>query len=152
MQLVPVHQQLPGAQRFMVEDVAMFVRPNVRINQPQFAVFHQAIGVFQIGPSSADGLDLGAAQGDAGLELVQQKVVVRRSPVHRRVALAAGDRIAPDLFLFLRTGRRWYMTSHTCFRSAVALPYASQWNAAERTGALGGSSDNGFALRAERSC
>src|SRR5439155_24424044 len=48
-----MHEQLAGTQRSVVEDVAMLVRPDVAVKQPEFAIFDQAIGIFQVGPASS---------------------------------------------------------------------------------------------------
>ncbi len=51
----------------------------------------------------ADGLDLGAAQGDPGFEFVQQKVVMAGGAIVRGVPLSGSDRVA-GADRFLRTG------------------------------------------------
>src|SRR5207247_7813397 len=48
-----MHEQLAGTQRSVVEDVAMLVGPDVAVKQPEFAIFDQAIGIFQVGPASS---------------------------------------------------------------------------------------------------
>jgi hypothetical protein len=75
----------------------------MQIKQEGFAVLDEAVGVLQIGFSFPDGLDLGSAEGDAGLELLKEEVVVAGDPVMGGVALAGGHRIA-RLGLFLRSG------------------------------------------------
>src|ERR1022692_161027 len=112
MQLILVHQQLPGTQGFMVEDVAVFVRTDVRVDQPEFAIFHQPVGVLEVSSSGAHGFHFGSAQGDAGFELLQQKVVVRRGAVDRSVPLSAGRRIAPWLLFLLGTACGGRVTNH----------------------------------------
>src|SRR3989442_11248259 len=57
---LPVHQQLAGAQRSVVEDVAMLVGADVAVEQPEFAVFDEPIGIFKVGASSPDRFDLGS--------------------------------------------------------------------------------------------
>ena len=68
-----VDQQLAGAQRSVVEDVAVVIGADVAVEQPEFAIFKQAIGVFEVGLAGADRFDLGAGQGDAGFKFFQQK-------------------------------------------------------------------------------
>ncbi len=71
----------------------------MHVQQKGFAVLDEAVGVLEIGLSFANRLDLGAAQGDAGLEFLQQKVVVAGGAVVGGIALAGGDRVArPGLF------------------------------------------------------
>ena len=79
----------------MVEDVAVLVGTDVGVDQPELAVLHQTVGIFQVRAPGANRLDLGAAQGDAGLKFFQQKVVVRRGPIlteASRSPLATGSR------------------------------------------------------------
>ena len=89
-----MQQQLAGAGLVVVGDVAVGVRSDMKIEQKGFAVLDQAVGVFEVGFALADGFDLRPAQADAGLELLQQEVVMAGRAVVRRVALAAGDGIA----------------------------------------------------------
>src|ERR1017187_7301611 len=112
MQLILMHQQLSGAQGFMVEDVAMFIGANVRVDQPEFAILHQPVGVLEVSSPSAHRFHFGSAQGDAGFELLQQKVVVRRGAVDRSVPLSAGRRIAPWLLFLLGTAFGGRVTNH----------------------------------------
>src|SRR5258708_33513235 len=70
----------------------MRIRSNMYVEQKRLAVLDQAIGVLQIGLALADGLDLGATEGHAGLKPVQQKVVMAGGSVLRSVPLARGDR------------------------------------------------------------
>src|SRR5271165_1009417 len=103
VQLATVNQQLARAQRLMIEDVAMLIDTNVRVDEPEFAILHQSISVFQVGAPAANGLHLRATQSNSGLELVQKEIIVRGSPIDRRVAQSAGRRIAPTLLLLLGT-------------------------------------------------
>jgi hypothetical protein len=65
----------------------------MQIQKECLAILDEAVGVFEVGLALADGLDLSAAQGDPGLDLFKQKVIVAGSPVLGGVALSAGDRI-----------------------------------------------------------
>ena len=89
-----VQQQLAGAQRIVVHGIAVGEGADVRVQQETLAILEQAVGVFEVGFAFADGLDLGAAQGDPGLEFVEQGIVVAGGPVVGGVALAGGDRVA----------------------------------------------------------
>ena len=66
----------------------------MHVEQKRLAVLDEAVGVLEIGLALADGLDLGSAQGDAGLEFLQQKVIMAGDPVVRGVALAGSHGVA----------------------------------------------------------
>ena len=53
IQFVSVNQQLTSTERLVVEDVAVLVRADVGVDQPEFPVLHQAVGIFQVRPSAA---------------------------------------------------------------------------------------------------
>ncbi len=48
-----VHEQLAGAQGGVVVNVAMLVGADMGIQQPEFAIFYQAVRIFQIGEAAA---------------------------------------------------------------------------------------------------
>ena len=52
----------------MIGVVAVLVGADVAIEEPEFAVLDQAVGVLEIGFAGADGLYLGSGENDAGLE------------------------------------------------------------------------------------
>lgn len=81
--LVFVRQQLAGAHRIPVEDVALFVGADVHALHHQFAVLHLDPGVLEVDRAGAQAFDLGAHQGDAGLQRLDHKVFVTGLPVHR---------------------------------------------------------------------
>ena len=66
----------------------------MHVEQKRLAVLDQAVGVLEVCLALADRLDLGAAQGHAGFEPLQQKVVVAGGAVLRGIAFAGGHRIA----------------------------------------------------------
>jgi hypothetical protein len=74
--LFAMHQQLAGAQRGVVEDVAVLVGTDVGVQQPDRIVFDQAVGVLKIGEAAPDGLDLGPGEDHPGLKFFQQEVVM----------------------------------------------------------------------------
>jgi len=74
--LLFMYQQLTRAQRRMIEDVAVLVRPDVAIQQPQLAVFDQSVGVFEVGMPSSNRFDLSPSQRHACLKFFQQEVVM----------------------------------------------------------------------------
>ncbi|SRR6266487_5302167 len=53
-----MHQEFPRAQGSMVVDVAMFVGADMAVQEPEFAVFDQAVGVLQVDLAATDRLDL----------------------------------------------------------------------------------------------
>ena len=46
--LLFMDQQLAGAQGRVVEDVAVIIRADVAVEQPEFAVLEQSVGVFEV--------------------------------------------------------------------------------------------------------
>ena len=103
VELVLVQQEFAGAQVLVVHGVAVGEGADVGVEQEAFAVFEQAVGVLEVGLAFADAFDLGAAEGDAGLELVGEEVVVAGGAVEGGVALAGGDGVA----VFLLDGGLW---------------------------------------------
>src|SRR5437660_12874613 len=99
-----MHEQLAGTQRSVVEDVAMLVRPDVAVKQPEFAIFDQAIGIFQVGPASAYRVYLRCSEGHPRLKFFQHEVVVRSNPVYSCMTLTSGSRVQPRIFLRIRLG------------------------------------------------
>ena len=95
IQFAAMNQQLSCAQRFVIEDVAVVIFTNVRVDEPQFAILDQAVSVLQVGAPVADGFDFGAAQSNSGLEFLEQEVIMRRRAIDCCVAQSAGCRIAP---------------------------------------------------------
>src|SRR5882757_11185279 len=66
----------------------------MRIQQEGFTILDQPVGIFQIGFALANGFDLGTAQSYAGLELLQQEVVMAGGAIHGGISGTGGDRIA----------------------------------------------------------
>src|SRR5271165_3299040 len=89
-----VDEQLAGAQRRVVENVAMVVGSDVAVKQPKFAVLQQSVGVFQVGLSGPDRFDFGSGQGNPGLEFLQKEIVVGCDPVDGGIALSGCGGIA----------------------------------------------------------
>ena len=71
-----VHQELPGTAGVLVEDIALLIGADVHAVDRQLPVLGDAVGVLQVHVAQADGLDLGARQGDARLVLLLDEVVV----------------------------------------------------------------------------
>src|SRR3954465_1560482 len=72
----------------------------MHVQKEGFAIFDKPVGVLQIRLSFANRLDLGPAQGNTGLEFLEQKVVVAGDPVMGGIALA-GSHGVPGLGLLL---------------------------------------------------
>ena len=89
-----MHEQTAGAQSFVVHGVAVGEGADVGVEQEALAILEQTVGVLEVGFTLADGFDLGAAEGDAGLELVGEEVVEAGGAILGGVALAGGDGIA----------------------------------------------------------
>ncbi len=64
------------------------------VEQKGLAILEQAVGVLQVGLALANALDLGPAQGDAGLEAIFKEVVEGGRPVKGGIARAHRDGIA----------------------------------------------------------
>jgi len=94
-----MNQKLAGAKRGVVGRVAMVVGANVAIQEPEFAVFDQAVGVFEINRSSANRFHFRSGENYSGLEFFEQEVVMARVPVYSGVFLAGGGRLASRIFL-----------------------------------------------------
>jgi len=63
-----VNQEFSGAQGRMVGGVSMVVGSYVAVEEPEFSVFDEAVGVFQIRGAGANGLYLGSGEHDSGFE------------------------------------------------------------------------------------
>jgi len=108
-----VHKQFAGAQRGVIEDVAVVVGSDMGIQQPQLAILDQPVGVFEIGGSRANRLDLGTGQGDAGLKFFQQEIVVGSDPINSGVSLSGSSRIPARVLLRVRLGLVCGLAGHT---------------------------------------
>ena len=74
--LFAVHQQLASPQRGVVEDVAMLIRADVGVQQPEGIVLDQALRVLEVGEAAPDGLHFGPRQNHSGFKFFQQEVVM----------------------------------------------------------------------------
>src|SRR4051812_6403034 len=111
-QLVFVDKQLARPQRRVSGVSCIVVRADVRVQQPELAVFDQAIGVFQVRASAADRLDLAAGQHHARFELLQQEIIMAGGTVERGIALARRDRIALGILRSVRLGLMGGLAGH----------------------------------------
>jgi hypothetical protein len=99
-----VHEQFAGAEGGVVVHVAVLVGADVGIEQPEFAIFDEAVRIFEVGEAAANGFGLGSGQHHATLKFFQQEVVMRSDPINSGIALAAGGGLAARRFL--RSGLR----------------------------------------------
>jgi hypothetical protein len=74
--LALVQEQLPGPHRLVVEQVAVGVGVDVAAHQERLLVPDADHALLDVHLALADGLDLGAQQGDPGLEGLQDVVIV----------------------------------------------------------------------------
>jgi len=74
--LLSVEEKLAAASRLVVEAAGSGVGPYVGTHQPHLASLRPGVGIPQIHPPIADGLDLGAGKGNPGLQPLQDVVVV----------------------------------------------------------------------------
>ena len=69
-------QQFARTQRGVIEDVSVLIGADVAIQQPEFAVFDQAVGVLEVAAASPYRFDLGPGQSNPRLKFFQQEVVM----------------------------------------------------------------------------
>ena len=84
---VLVQQQLARAHRRMIGVPAVAVRLNVHVVHEDFPILHLRVAVAQVHTTLPDRFHLGAKQRDAGLERLDDVVVVVRLAVLRDVLL-----------------------------------------------------------------
>src|SRR5450755_6413 len=113
----------------MIKDVAVLVNPDMRVDQPEFAVLHQAVSVLEVGSARTNRLHFGSAKSDTGFKFIQQEIVIRGGTIDRGIAQAAGRRIAPGLLFLLRATCGLRRTGHDESRARVRISYANtRWN------------------------
>ena len=74
--LLPVQQQLPRAERLMVHDITVAVWTDVAMVQENLSVIDRRIAVLEIDATVAERFDLGPSQHDTGFQLFLDEVVV----------------------------------------------------------------------------
>ena len=79
-----MHQQPPGPDRVLVEDVALLIGGDVHPMNEQLPVLYCTIGVLQVQRTGPNGFDLCSSQLHAGLVPVLHEVVVKGLAVLRR--------------------------------------------------------------------
>src|SRR5205814_2661160 len=76
-----VREQFPGSRRLVVVPVAGLVRRNVGVEQPQFAALDLRVRFSEVYAPGADRFDLGAGQGDADFQRLEDVILVKRPSV-----------------------------------------------------------------------
>ena len=113
----PMHEQLTRPQRLMIGIAAVLVGANVRVQKPDFPIFHEPVRILEIGPGTTDRFDFGASQGDAGLKFFQQEIVVRSDPVYSGISLTGGRGITARVLFRIWLGLLAGLPRHGSFIS-----------------------------------
>lgn len=142
-----VEQQFTGAQRVVIAGIAVGIRADVGVEQEDFAVLDEAVGVFEVGLALADGFDFGAAQSHAGFDAVGKEVVVAGSAIERGIAVAAGDGIS-GAFGFGGNSAGNGMAGWTCHWNLQGLTSRSAWPDVMAAGGMAGGAAMIGAMRA----
>ena len=74
--LPAMHQQPPGPERILIEDIALLIRRDMHTVDKHLAVFKVAEGILQIDLSLTNGLDLGADEFDAGFVTLLNEIIM----------------------------------------------------------------------------
>src|SRR5207247_1938953 len=77
LDLFPVQQQLPSPDRVVAALLSLFIRGDVHPLEPHFAPLHPPVRLGQRAAAPPKGLHLRAGQHDAGLESLEDLVVVQ---------------------------------------------------------------------------
>src|SRR5450759_275347 len=93
-----------GAEGGMIRVVAVVIGADVAVEEPEFAVFEQPVGVLEIGRAGTDGFHLGSGENDSGLEFFEQEIVVTRVPVYSGIPLSGGGGLAARILLPIGLG------------------------------------------------
>src|SRR5258708_5590008 len=82
------------------------------MGRAKVAIFGGGVGVFWVGPASADGFDLGAGKYHSRLHAVFEEVIVPGRPIDGRVSFARGDRIALRILRLIGFGLMSVLAGH----------------------------------------
>ena len=74
--LLPVEEQFPGTERFVIHDIAMAVWTDVAMVEKHLAVPHAGIAIHQVHTPLSQRLDLRTMEHDPSLELIFDEIVV----------------------------------------------------------------------------
>jgi hypothetical protein len=76
----------------------------VAVEEPEFAVLDEAVGVLEIGLAGSNGLYFGSGENDSGLEFFEQEIVVTRVPVYSGILFSGSGGLAARIFLPIGLG------------------------------------------------
>src|SRR5450759_1591734 len=93
-----------GAEGGMIRVVAVVIGADMAVEEPEFAVFDQPVGVLEIGLAGSNRLHLGAGENDSGLEFFEQEIVVTRVPVYSGILLPGSGGLAARILLPIGLG------------------------------------------------
>ena len=74
--LLAVEEEFSSTERLVIHDVAVAVRTDVTIEQPDFSVLHKTVAVLEVDLPFANRLDLGTLQHHAGFKGFEYVVVM----------------------------------------------------------------------------
>ena len=80
--------------RGVIGIAAVFVRADMAVQQPEFVVLHQTVGVLQVGLAGPDRLYLGTGKNHSRLKFFQQEVVVAGVPINGGISFPGGGGLA----------------------------------------------------------
>src|SRR5208337_852489 len=83
----------------MIGKVAVVIGADVAVEEPEFAVLDNAVGVLEIGGAATDRLHFGSGENHPGLEFFEQEIVVTRVPVYSGVLFAGSGGLAARILL-----------------------------------------------------
>src|ERR1039458_4314721 len=99
-----VKQKFAGAENGMIGVVAVLIGADVAVEEPEFALLDQAVGVLEIGLAGANGLYFGSGENHSGLEFFEQEIVVTCVPVNGGILLPGGGGLAARILLPIGLG------------------------------------------------
>jgi hypothetical protein len=109
-----VEQQFSGAKFGMIGEVPMVIGSNMTVEEPQFSVFDQPVGIFEIRLARSDRFDLGAGESDSCLEFFKQEVVMTRVPIDGGILFARRGGLAGRIFLPAGLSLMGGLLGHEC--------------------------------------
>src|SRR5262249_39637328 len=101
-QLFSVHQKLARAQRSVMRITRVLIGADVCVQQPELAVFHERVGILEVGATGANRFHLGSGQDHPSFEAIFEEVVVTGRAVDRGVAFSGSNRIPLDVLGLVR--------------------------------------------------
>src|ERR1700687_982726 len=99
-----VKQKFAGTKGGMIGVVAVLIGADMAVEEPEFTILDQPVGVFEIGFAGSNGLHLGSGENNSGLEFFEQEIVVTRVPVYSGILLSGGGGLAARILLPIGLG------------------------------------------------